>query len=321
MSELKQNLLEGVPYYGMDEGVSHGELEEKGKALEEAAAAAHEALYLGFHEGNPQVGVFDDPDSESNGQYIGFRDGEGEVCFGPWDPNDQGSDIGLRAANPDYKGVLNPTTVLHADLMALVDFQRRGAPKELIEAIDAAVLFANFTVKKIAIPYLEQVAEAFEKDPKKYVDHFFPEGQRAHTIQRTILYHANAPEGMRPTSQLDGAELLIKEHKDKTSFTIDTRQSSTGLEYFVDGIWRSAKTKIACFRGANDDLLTTSGEGSLTPSTFHRALYLNLPPEDIPPHLASRGLVRAAMPLFVSQCAADARRVKANSTDTHAFQR
>lgn len=317
MSELRTKLLEGVPSYHMDALVSKTELEAKGRQVEEATAAAHQHLYSGYAEGDPRVVVFDDPDSELKGQYIGFSDSEGNPCYGPWDAQNPATDIGGRGANPDFEGVLNPTTVFHADMEALVDYQRRGAPKELLDALDAVVLFNSFIVREVAKPYLAQVAEAFSKDPAAYQAKFYPEGRRSRTLTRAILYHLNAPQGMRPVSLVDGAELLIKEHSDKSSFTIDSRQTSKGLQYFVDGIWRDAQTEIACFRGTADDELTDNGAGSLTPSTVHRAIVREDLPTAVSPALAKKGLARIALPTFISLSTSGARVVQANSAETH----
>ena len=317
MSELKTELLEGVPSYQMDDLVPKAELEQRVKYVEEAASAAHEALYLGFHEGNPRVVVFDDPDSEQTGQYISFKDKEGNPCYSPWDAQNPATDIGLRGANPHFGGVLNPTTVLHADSGAFYDYYHRQAPPEVLEALAAVVLFNNFIIKHIAIPYLEQVAEAFGKDPAIYVAKFYPENARARTLTRAILYHLDPPKGARPVSKLDGAELLIKEHSDKSSFTIDSRQTSKGLQYFVDGIWRDARTEVACFRGTADDELTESGEGSLTPPTVHRAIVREDLPSIVSPELAKKGIARIALPTFVGLSTKGARVVQANSIETH----
>ena len=317
MSELKQSLLEGVPYYGMDELVSKTELETEGRHVEEATAAAHEALYRWHDDEDPRAGVFSDLDSDLEGQYIGFVDADGNICYGPWDKQNPATDIGGRGANPDFKGVLNPTTVFHADMGALVDYQRRGAPQELLDALDAVVLFNSFIVNQVAKPYLAQVAEAFDKDPLAYVAKFFPEGRRARTLTRAILYHLDAPEGMRPVSKADGAELLIKEHSDKSSYTIDALQSSPGLQYFVDGIWRDARTEIACFRGTADDELTKNDHGSLTPSTVHRAIVREDLPRVASPNLTSKGIARIALPTFISLSTQGARVVQPNSAETH----
>lgn len=317
MSELRTKLEEGVPYYGMDELVPKTELEAKGRGVEEAAGVAHEALYLGYAEGDPRVVVFNDPDSEDTGQYISFKDDQGNPCYVSWDPQNPATDIGIRGANPNFKGELNPTTILHADTLALIDYQRRRAPKELLDALDALALFNDFVVKEIAKPYLTRVAEAFGKRPENYVEKFFPDGRRARTLTRAILYHLDAPKGMRPISKIDDTELLIKEHSDKSSFTIDSRQTAEGLQYFVDGIWRDAETKIACFRGTADDELADDSKGSLTPSTVHRAVVCEDLPAVTSPILARRGLVRIALPTFISPSTAGARVVQPNSTETH----
>lgn len=317
MSELRTKLLEGVPTYHMDEFVSKDELERRARYVEEAASEAHEALYAGFHEGHPRVVVFDDPDSEQKGQYISFKDSAGNPCYGPWDARNPATDIGLRTVNPNFEGVLNPTTVVHADKHSFADYCERQAPPELLEALAAVVMFNNFIVKQVAKPYLAQVAEAFGKDPAVYIAKFYPEGQRSRTLTRAILYHLNASEGMRPVSRVDGAELLIKEHSDKSSYTIDSRQTSKGLQYFVDGIWRDAQTEIACFRGTADDELTENEQGSRTPSTVHRAIVREDLRKVASPTLTSKGIARIALPTFISLSTSNARVVQANSAETH----
>lgn len=317
MSELRTNMLIGAPYYGMNTFVSEAELALKGKHVHEATLAAHEALYTGYQNGDPRVIVLDDPDSDLTGQYLTF-DAEGP-CYGSWDRRNTATDIGLRGANPGFEGILNPTTVVHADQQALSDYSRRGAPPELLEALDAVAVFNRFIVKEVAMPYLEQVAEAFGKDPAEYLAKFFPDGERWHTITRAILYQRYAPVGMRPIGS-DGTELLIKEHHDKSSYTIDALQSSSGLQQMVEGEWRDAGTEITCFRGAADDELTEDGRGSLTPPTLHRAVVQ----EGLwtaSPDLLQRGISRIALPTFICLSHADARRVQANSADTHPTER
>lgn len=317
MTTLKENLLTGSPYYGMDELVSRAELAQKGVAVEQAAAAAHRALYEGYQEKNPRVARFDDPDSSQTNQYISFKDAGGNICYDPWDAQNPATDIGIRGANPDFEGILNPTTVIHADAGALDDYRRRGAPKELVEALDAVRLFNGFIIRNVAIPYLQQVAEAFGKESDEYVGKFYPKHQRARTLTRAILYHLDAPDGMRPVSKIDGQPLLIKEHSDKSSFTIDALQSSAGLQYFVDGLWRDAGTEIACFRGTADDELTADDQASLTPSTVHRAVMRQNSLDNTSVSLRASGIARIALPTFVSLTTSDARVVQANSAETH----
>ncbi len=324
MSELRQKILEGVPYYGMDRSVPKAELERLGKGVEEATAAAHEALYLGHAERDPRVVVLDDAASEYTGQFITFADGEGRPCYGAWDAENAATDIGIRGVNPYFpfdqvppKERPNFITVVHGDMLAAMDYQRRRVPRHLVDALDAVALFNGFIVEQVAKPYLAQVAEAFGKDPEAYVAKFYPKDRRSRTLTRAILYHLNAPPGMRQVSQIDGAELLIKEHKDKCAYTIDALQSSPGLQYLVDGIWRDARTEIACFRSAGDDELAETDKGSLTPPTFHRAVAREDLPSVVSPELARRGIARIALPVFVNLSTKGVRDVPASSDETH----
>lgn len=323
---LKKRLLAGEPCYDMDELGSKTELENKGNAVIESIAVMHEALGRGYDEKDPRVVVFDDPDKKEErgmGHYITFGDINGRPAWFAWDKKDLGTDIGARRPRKGYAGEkkINPATVLHADLEALVDFQRRGVPHEMIDALDATVLFARYVVDNYAKPYLELKAEAFGKDPQKYVQLFFPDGKRAHVIQRVIAYPEldTVPEAMRPDNPDDEKKVLIIKHRDKCTTTVDAWTSGPGLQYQVERddkkVWVDAEDRIACFEAAADDLLGDDYQGKVTPGTWHRAVAREIPQGASSPILVRNRLARVAMPLFISPYSAK-QRVQAKSIET-----
>ncbi len=312
LATIKSNLEQGIPDHLMDELVSRKDLEVYTKGAKDALLVAHAALHHAFREGDTRVTAFHGDKGEQN-LYITYRDRYSNPTYAPWDTGNPATDIGLRAPNPEYEGVVNPMTIVHADSEAAGDFQKRGAPEEMVDAVDAAAQLNKFIVDEAAIPYLRQVAEAFGIDADEYVEIFFPsDGSRARTLTRVIGYHQDAQPGQRPVSKVDEKELLIKEHNDKSSFTVDIEQSARGLQYLVDGKWQPADTRITSFRGAADDYL---GLEKQTPPTFHRAVVGG--EGELPKKFQDAGLVRIAIPLFISPSVQDARVVEAGSSETH----
>lgn len=298
--KLRNNLINGVPYTpeniqsmgGSDRQV----LADLSQGVEESCLAVHAAMYEGLEQGDPRVIVFTDDPTEPE-KYVSFKDQYGEPCFSTFVEGNPATDIGVRGANPDFEGVLNPTTVVHADRQAVDDYRERGAPEELLEALQAVRLFNAFIIDKVAIPYLREVAEAFKMDVDEYIDHFFPSDQRANTLTRVIQYHLSAREGMRPVGEQDGLPLLIKAHSDKSSFTIDSVQSSSGLQYWDSEAreWVNAGTEVACFKGAAEGFLPHD-----IPATPHRVVFEEDLPQKASEKLKKVGIGRIAVPTFVA---------------------
>lgn len=292
MNTLREHLEVGKPYI-MEHNTT--ELKTLGKGVEQATLEAHRHLYEGLTENNPNVMVFTDDEKEPK-KYITFRDSHGEPCYIEFQEGNSATDIGIRGVNPDFGGVINPTTVVHADREAVKDFHDRGAPKVLVDALDAVRIFNNFIVKKVAQPYLRQVAEEYSVDPDEYVENFFPTGERAHTLTRVIMYHLDAVEGMRPIGETDGVPLLIKQHNDKSAFTIDSVQTSSGLQYYdiEKKEWINAGTEVACFRGSAESFLP-----EILPPTAHRVVFEEDLKEKAATNLVKVGIGRIAIPTFI----------------------
>ena len=296
---VRQHLREGRPYtpdWATDGTPLPGEIARLGRGVEDSCVELHKTLYDGLSHGDPRVVVFTDNESEPN-KYISLRDRKGQPCFGNYTPGDSATDIGVRGANPRFEGVLNPTTVIHADIQALDDYRERGAPTELLEALDAVKLFNNYITNNVVKPHLREVAEAFGLSSQEYLAHFFPEGVRPHTLTRVIMYHLDAKEGMRPIGEQDGVPLLIKAHKDKSAYTYDSVQTSSGLQYYESGQkkWVNAGTEVASFRGDAESFLP-----EFTPPTPHRVVFEEGLEVKAAPHLTRVGLGRVAIPTFVS---------------------
>jgi hypothetical protein len=306
---LRNNIEQGIPFSGFVDEITTHELGTYIKSAEEASLAVHESLYLDLAGGDPRVVTFGDEDSGEKDKYISYADSNGNALFGPWNPEHPSTDIGIRGINPAFKGIANPTTVVHADTLATKDFMERGAPQEVIDAIDAVAQLNKFIVNTIAKPYLEQVAAAYSINPHEYTANFIAEqrGRREQILTRVIMYHLVAAPGQRPIGG-DGTPLLIKEHNDRGTWTFD-HQKYPGLQYNVDNEWHNATTEVTAFRGAADSYLPVD-----TPPTLHRAVERSFAVDD---RLRSVGIGRIAVPTFVSPIHNDARIVRPSSTETH----
>jgi|GEM_PF-2848010 len=308
--ELRKNIEQGVPQIDIVDEVDTHELSTYVKEAEEASLLAHAALYEDFVDGDPWVVTFGDPGSDERDKYISYTDYYGNPLFGPWDPKQPATDIGIRGANPNFTGVVNPTTVIHADSLALKEFQENGAPPVVVDAIAAVAKLNAHVEETIAKPYLANVARAFDIDPVDYLANFFAteRGRREQILTRVIMYHLVAAPGQRPVGS-DGTPLLIKEHVDKSSWTFDIHQTAPGLQYRVNKHWQDAGTEVAAFRGAADSYLPDK-----LPATLHRAVQREHTPDK---RLTSVGIGRIAVPMFISPIHPDARVVQSNSTETH----
>lgn len=307
--ELQKNIEQGQPTTDIIDEVVSQEIKTYIMCAEEAALIAHTSLYDAYADSDPRIVTFTDSVSEPD-KYISFMDSDGRPLFGPWNPEQPASDIGIRGANPSYEGVVNPTTVIHADTMALDEYKRNGAPSEVVYAIAMTARLNEYVEEYVAKPYLTAVARSFDVDPRAYLEHFFAteRGRREQILTRVIMYHAVASPGQRP-SGTDGEPLLIKEHVDKSSWTIDIHQSTPGLQHRVGKKWHDASTDIAAFRGTADSYLPVT-----LPATLHRAVMRDHEPPD---HLRRVGIGRIAVPMFISPIHEGARVVQSNSAETH----
>jgi hypothetical protein len=308
--ELRKNIEQARPVSGLIDETSAHELQVYIKDAEEASLIAHKALYDGFHNNDPRVVTFTD-DHNQPGKYISFADTEGSPTYGPWNKENPASDIGIRGANPEFPGVINPSTVIHADFPAINDFLQKGAPGEVIDAIAATAKLNEHVKETVAKPYLADVARAFDVEPEAYLDNFFARerDRREQILTRVIMYHLVAAPGQRPIGS-DGTPLLIKEHVDKSSWTIDIAQTAPGLQYRVNKQWHDAHTDIATFRGTADSYLPLS----TLPATLHRAVTREYTPNS---RLSQVGIGRIAVPMFISPIHEDARVVQSDSAETH----
>lgn len=307
--ELKGNLEQGVPTVGIVDDITKHDLDVFVKDAEEASLIAHKALYDGYMDEDPGVMSFTD-EADKPDKYISFADRNGKPMFGPWNPEQPASDIGIRGANPNFDGIINPTTVIHADTLALQEFMENGAPQEVVDAIAAVAKLNAFVEEVIAKPYLARVGEAYGINHRRYLANFFASerGRREQILTRVIMYHLVATPGQRPIGS-DGTPLLIKEHVDKSSWTIDIHQTAPGLQHRAKKQWHDASTEVATFRGSADSYLPAR-----LPATLHRAVMREHTPSD---RLREVGIGRIAVPMFISPIHENARIVQPNSAETH----
>lgn len=308
---IRKTFEAGEPWYEFSDLVPKKELALRIQGAEEACLTVHTALYEAVAE--KRAVVFDDEHEHTDGvaKFVSLPDRDSKPSYFRWDPTHAATDIGLRGVNTEFEGVANPVTIIHADKAAVSDFIERGAPRELIEAVDAVGLLNAFVVAHVVRPMLRQIANEYCEDQNTYIEKFLPKGKRARTLTRVILYHTLAKNGGRPIGS-DGAQLLIKEHNDQSSFTVDSMQSGPGLEYMVDGKWEAAHSGIACFRGIADDGM----QEQMKPTT-HRAKYDRDVLEAANLNMQSRGIGRLAMPTFVSLSGENVRVVPPSSPQTH----
>jgi hypothetical protein len=306
---IRHNVEHGIPSMNVIDDTAAHELDVYIKDAEEASLLAHAALYDSLSDGNPNVITFTDEQDKPD-KYVSFAGRDGQPLFGPWNPEQPASDIGIRGANPNFHGILNPTTVIHADTLAVAEFQQNGAPQEVIDAIAAVAKLNAHVEDAIAKPYLAAVGRAYGIDPETYLANFFAQerGRREQILTRVIMYHLVAAPGQRPVGS-DGTPLLIKEHADKSSWTFDIHQTGPGLQYRVNKQWQNAGTSVAAFRGAADSYLPAK-----TPATLHRAVMREHEPAE---HLRRVGIGRVAVPMFISPIHEDAHVVASNSVETH----
>jgi hypothetical protein len=306
--ELRKNVEQGIPQTSIVDKVSAHELGVYVKEAEEASLLAHQALYEDLGNSHPNVVTFGDEDSGERDKYVSYVDHRGVPMFGPWDPERPATDIGIRGVNPKFEGIANPTTVVHADTLAVKDFKERGTPEVVIDAIEAVAKLNAFVEEIIAKPYLARVARAFDVDPEAYLENFFDRERRQQILTRVIMYHTVAAPGQRPVGR-DGTPLLIKEHNDRGSWTFDIHQTAPGLQYRIGSEWRDATTEVTAFRGTADSYLPAE-----LPPTLHRAVQREHEPDA---RLSTVGIGRIAVPMFISPIHEDARIVRPSSAETH----
>lgn len=304
---IKETLERGEPYYGLDESIPKNMLDSYVKGAQEACLAAHEALYTD----KVRTIIFDDEHSGEVSKFISFVNKYREPCYNRWDKNYPATDVGIRGVNLDFDGTANPTTIVHGDNLAPQDFQDQGAPEILVEALDSVALLNKFVLIHVVHPMLTRIAKSYGENPQDYIEQFIPTDRRIRTLTRVIMYHLDVPETLRPVGG-DGAALLIKEHYDQSSFTIDSSQSSSGLQYHVNDQWLPAETSVACMRGTADDLM----HETMLP-TLHRAVFNSDSLINAPSYMKQVGIGRIATPTFVSPSGDSVRVVRPSSPDTH----
>lgn len=312
MKQSLQNALEhGIPYYGMHESIPHQALGIRIAGAEEACTAVHAALLADYASKQPNVHRFGDTYSGEDGKYISYVDGAGQPLYRQWDSHRPASDIGVRSICPDFIGQANRTTIFHADHKTVEDFVEQGAPKHVIEALDALSLLNRFAISQVVLPYLSEIAQLYHIEPKSYIKRFYPIGKRALTLTRAILYRDTNTNEERHVGS-DGEPLLIREHYDQSSYTVDIKQTSPGLQYLVDGVWRDAKTDVAVFRGAGEDFLPNP-----TPGALHRAVIREDQTTNRSLAMQSAGVRRIAYIAFISPSDDASRVVRPSSQETH----
>lgn len=306
---LRSNIELGRPSDDFVDELTKHELGLYVKDAEQTSLLAHAHLMEGFATQSRHVIAYTD-DLDQPDKYLSFADTAGDPMYGPWNPSQPATDIGIRSANPEFTGIVNPTTVVHADTYAVETFRKNGAPAEVVDAITAVAQLNEFVVNRIAKSYLKTVAEAYGIDPAEYQANFFAteRGRREQILTRVIMYHLVAAPGQRPIGS-DGTPLLIREHNDKGSWTFDIHQTAPGLQYQVDNAWQDATTEVTAFRGLADSYLPLR-----TPPTLHRAVNKEYVPDA---SLAAVGIGRIAVPMFVSPIRKDARVIASNSAETH----
>ncbi len=307
--ELRKNIEQGIPTADIMDSTLASDLSLYVKNAEAVSLIAHKTLHDHFHNQSPLVTAYSDDENEPD-KYISFLGRDNNPLFGPWNPERPASDIGIRSANPHYEGIVNPTTVIHADSHALEEFQINGAPSEVVDAIAAIATLNAFVEEAVAKPYLAAVAKSFGINPDVYLKNFFSHERtrREQILTRVIMYHLVAAPGKRPVGT-DGTPLLIREHVDKSSWTIDIHQTAPGLQHRVGQTWHDASTDIAAFRGTADSYLPAR-----LPATLHRAV---MHEHDTPQYMRNVGIGRIAVPMFISPIHENARIVESNSVETH----
>lgn len=305
---IKYHLKQGIPFEGMDENLPREAFEEYTLQAEDASLVAHETLYDMYSHNDRRVAIFDDNDSHEQGKFLSFYKKDGTPSFLMWDPDHSATDIGIRALNPSFHGTANPTTVIHADTEASRDAQTWGLPHEATNAIEAVARLNDFITTHVVQPYLEQVANLAGINREEYLGRFIDRQRRLRILTRIILYHAEATPEQRPVGS-DGTPLLIKEHHDRSSWTVDVKQTAPGLQYKKDDEWNDASTKLSVFRGAADSYLPFEA-----PPALHRAVVRDFVPEH---KLAKAGIARIAIPTFVSPLGKRVRVVTPSSHETH----
>ncbi len=309
---LNHHLEHGIPFSDFGDTIHTPELKVRIADAQEASLLAHQDMYDGFHNADPRVLSLDDPFSGEKAKYITLADTDGKPLYGQWDEANPATDIGIRGIHPHFRGVTNVTTVLHADSAAAKDFYERGAPATVIEAMHAIGLLNKFVVVQVVLPFLGRVAALDGIDAEAYRSNFYRPGARACTLTRSILYHLANGQQPQPPVGTDGKRLLIKEHYDQSSYSVDAHQTASGLQYRVGEDWVDAGTEIAVFRGKGEDFRTQEA-----PSALHRVINGQNMLTDIDPNLLAAGIGRIANITFVSPSVANARVVRPSSPETH----
>ena len=314
---LKHHLEHGIPYSDIDTSVHTPELDSAMQHAVWLGVQAHSGLqneYDNLWSRQVHLSTEDDPFSGEKSKYIVPKDGNGELLYRQWDSGNPATDIGIRMINPGFSGRANRNTILHADSEAEREFRKITTPAYIFDAMMALAALNKLVVARIAIPFLHRVAEIDGIPKDEYRNHFFPPNKRAHTLTRCIMYHTVTGNTLTPQGS-DGAPLLIKEHCDQSSFTIDVHQTSSGLQYNIGGDWVDAGTEPAVFRGAAEDFRQQS-----TKPALHRVVetienqYLS------PEWMRNAGIGRVSLVTFIGPSDSDSRVVQPSSSQTHPTQ-
>lgn len=299
---IREQFERGIPYYGYDSTTPKPELAFLAQEAVEACLEAHSALY---EERFPVV-AFSDENSGEDDKYVSFADSFGNPLYTNWDPTHPSTDIGIRGLNPDFRGPANQTTVIHSDGYAAEEFARGGAPYVAIDALHAVGNLNRFVTEHIVRQMLTDLALAYDQEPSEYIEKFIPRDMRPRILTRAILNHAVVSELVGG----DGRPLRMKEHRDQSSFTVDTFQTGPGLEYLEEGIWKSARGRISCFPGQADDCLEGRSRGAI-----HRVVRdCGVLPTS---QMLDADIDRIAFPTFVMASGLHSRVIRPNSQDTH----
>lgn len=311
---LTHHLEHGIPFSDFELGPHKTELDALVERAIDTSLEAHALLQNNYlNEDHNYIATLDDEFSGEKAKYLTLKNGQGaKPMFRQWDPANPATDIGIRAIHPEFQGRANRTTIIHADSQAPKNFeylfdQRHPA----YEAIVAVSALNKFVVARIVKPFLNRVAELDGTHKQDYQELFYPGDRRAATLTRCIMYHTVKNPTLGPVGG-DGQPLLIKEHCDQSSYTVDVHQTSSGLQYNVGGDWVDAGTDPAIFRGAADDFREQSGRPAL-----HRVVETFENQWGAAEKLRAKGIGRISLVTFVGPSGEHARPVRPNSVATH----
>jgi hypothetical protein len=311
---LTHHLEHGIPFSDFELGPHKTELDALVDRAIDTSLEAHALLQASYiNKDWDYFATLDDEFSGESAKYLTQKNGwGGRPLFAQWDPANPATDIGIRAIHPKFQGRANRTTIIHADSQAPKDFEWTfDGPHPTRDAILALAALNKFVVARIVKPFLNRVADLDGVPKQDYQELFYPADRRAATLTRCIMYHTVKNPTLGPVGG-DGEPLLIKEHCDQSSYTVDVHQTSSGLQYNVSGDWVDAGTDPAIFRGAADDFRDQSGRPAL-----HRVVETFENQWGAAEKLRAKGIGRISLVTFVGPSGEHARPVRPNSAATH----